>query len=294
MASPQTKHGYARVANELLQAIYRFPFSGQELRVVLWVVRQSFGWSRRETPAVSVRELGDQIFMPPATVGWVTKGLRSRGILVRTAAGGWRLNKNYDEWLERGMGQLPLTAASGVGGRRTPEKKKPAPEPAAFKPPTLEEIKAYCAERKNKVDPEKFFHHYEATGWLTGKGRTPVTNWKSLVCYWERTNYEATNSAAAPPCPLCEGPLPYPGAIVCNGCGARCRKCNRETAQLKIIKRPDGTKTVQCAKGCEKPAPEARALVRAAVPAATRALDDERHERFMREHRRRTPAKENR
>lgn len=272
MASPQTHHGYTRVANELLRAIYRFPFSGQELRLVLWVMRNVYGWKgRRETQPASIREMAADLFMPVATVGWVTKGLRKRGILVRTEDGGWKFNKNYDEWLERGVGQLDLSAAAftKAPSRRT-RKAKSEPDPATRKTPALEDVQAYCLARKSVVDPAKFWNHYEANGWVSGKSHAPVTNWKSMVCYWERSNYKALTPTGKL-CPLCEvNQLPYPNAIVCEKCGARCRLCHEQTAKLKIITRRDGTKTAQCRNGCNG---TATALTAAAIPAATKSSD---------------------
>lgn len=55
-----------------------------------------------------------------------------------------------------------------------------------FLPPTPEEIKAYCIERKNNVDPIKFFNHYEANGWMRGK--TKITKWKACVITWENND----------------------------------------------------------------------------------------------------------
>ena len=56
--------------------------------------------------------------------------------------------------------------------------------PTRFTPPSLEEVKAYCEERRNKVDPEKWFDHYSANGWKVGKN--PMKDWKASVRYWER------------------------------------------------------------------------------------------------------------
>ncbi len=52
-----------------------------------------------------------------------------------------------------------------------------------FVPPTLEEITAYCLERKNNVNPKKFLDHYTAVGWKRGK--TPIKDWKACVRTWE-------------------------------------------------------------------------------------------------------------
>lgn len=52
-----------------------------------------------------------------------------------------------------------------------------------FQKPTTEEIRAYCQERKNNIDPEKFFNHYEAIGWKIGKN--PMRDWCAAVRTWE-------------------------------------------------------------------------------------------------------------
>ncbi len=57
-----------------------------------------------------------------------------------------------------------------------------------FVKPTIEEIKQYCDERKNSIDPELFYYHYEANGWMRGK--TKVKSWKGCIHYWERNNKE--------------------------------------------------------------------------------------------------------
>lgn len=56
--------------------------------------------------------------------------------------------------------------------------------PARFTPPTVEEVKAYCAERHNTVNPERFMAFYEANGWVQGKGK-PIKDWKAAVRTWE-------------------------------------------------------------------------------------------------------------
>ena len=53
-----------------------------------------------------------------------------------------------------------------------------------FTPPTLEEVKAYCAERGGKVDAENWYDWYSANGWKVGKN--PMKDWKAAVRTWER------------------------------------------------------------------------------------------------------------
>jgi len=51
-----------------------------------------------------------------------------------------------------------------------------------MKRPTLEEIQAYCREKKYPVDAEAFLAHYESNGWKVG--RNPMKNWKAAVVTW--------------------------------------------------------------------------------------------------------------
>ena len=53
-----------------------------------------------------------------------------------------------------------------------------------FVPPTLDEVKAYCKERNNDVDAQKFFDYYEQGQWKDSKGN-PVKNWKQKLITWE-------------------------------------------------------------------------------------------------------------
>ncbi len=53
-----------------------------------------------------------------------------------------------------------------------------------FTKPTVEQIKKYCDERKNSVNPQYFFDYYESKGWLVGK--TPMKNWQAAIRTWER------------------------------------------------------------------------------------------------------------
>lgn len=60
-----------------------------------------------------------------------------------------------------------------------------------FIPPTTEEVKKYCTERKNDVNAERFVDFYEAKGWMLGKNR--MKDWKAAVRTWEK-NSDGKNS----------------------------------------------------------------------------------------------------
>lgn len=56
--------------------------------------------------------------------------------------------------------------------------------PTRFKKPTLEEIKAYCDERKNGIDPERFYDFYESKGWMVGKNK--MKDFRACIRTWEQ------------------------------------------------------------------------------------------------------------
>lgn len=66
------------------------------------------------------------------------------------------------------------------------DKKKGAPR---FVPPSVEEVRAYCIERKNHVDPEAFVDYYERQGWVLSNGQK-MKDWKSGVRTWEKRDKE--------------------------------------------------------------------------------------------------------
>lgn len=68
-------------------------------------------------------------------------------------------------------------------GRRTAAS---PPRAARFTPPSVEEVRVYCAERKNSVDPERFVDFYASKGWLVGKSR--MKDWRAAVRSWERSD----------------------------------------------------------------------------------------------------------
>ena len=66
--------------------------------------------------------------------------------------------------------------------------KSDKPTRKRFVPPSLEEVQAYCLERKNKVNAEKFINHYTSNGWYIG--RTKMKDWKAAVRTWEGNGYD--------------------------------------------------------------------------------------------------------
>ena len=63
-----------------------------------------------------------------------------------------------------------------------------------FYPPTLDEVKQYCEERKNNIDPMAFIDFYSSKGWMIGKNR--MKDWKAAVRTWERKRKEKSQAGS--------------------------------------------------------------------------------------------------
>lgn len=61
-----------------------------------------------------------------------------------------------------------------------------------FAPPSVDEVRAYCAERNNGIDPQSFIDFYESKGWMVGKNH--MRDWKAAVRTWERNRTKPPNS----------------------------------------------------------------------------------------------------
>jgi hypothetical protein len=88
-----------------------------------------------------------------------------------------------------------------------------------FKIPTVEEVKEYCEERKNGVDPGRFIDFYSSKGWLVGK--SPMKDWRAAVRNWEpkgkpkQQSREPTKKKLLT-CPVCGN---IPEQEKCDTCG---------------------------------------------------------------------------
>lgn len=72
----------------------------------------------------------------------------------------------------------------------TPEESPAEPQTAkpkrtvTFVKPTVEELHAYCEERKNGIDVQAFFDFYESKGWKVGAAK--MKDWRASVRTWEQ------------------------------------------------------------------------------------------------------------
>ena len=83
-------------------------------------------------------------------------------------------------WVTVGHGESPPESESNPNTNPNPNNMRAA----RFTPPTLDDVQAYCFERGNNVDPQRFVDYYSSNGWKVGKN--PMKDWKAAVRTWEK------------------------------------------------------------------------------------------------------------
>lgn len=128
--------------------------------------------------------------------GWSIKKVRTFITLLETqkmatsegiAQGTLITIENYSVYQDEGQAEA-LQEDIVEGRQRAVEgrQKKKNKNKDKFTPPTVEEVRTYCIERNNAVDPESFVSFYESKGWMVGANK--MKDWKAAVRTWERKN----------------------------------------------------------------------------------------------------------
>lgn len=104
MASPQLENGYTMVANELLEALAKIKLCSYETRVLLFIIRKTYGWHKK-TDWISLSQIAMGTDIRKPHVSRTINSLKSRNIIERSnrCVG---LQKNHEKWL----GKLPNKA----------------------------------------------------------------------------------------------------------------------------------------------------------------------------------------
>lgn len=69
-------------------------------------------------------------------------------------------------------------------------------ESRRFTPPTREEVREYCRERNNQVDPDRWYDFYLAKNFMIGKNK--MKDWKAAVRTWERDDRPRPSGGSGP------------------------------------------------------------------------------------------------
>ena len=126
MANPQCEHGYTRLANELLEALCRARLSGREMRVVLAIVRLTYGFNVKMGP-VSLGRISSLTGISRRHVCGLLRTLEKKGIVSRQRQKGRiivGLQKDYQRWVFPNSG-VPRFGNSQIREPRKRERSVP-------------------------------------------------------------------------------------------------------------------------------------------------------------------------
>ena len=150
--------------------------------------------------ATSVLNLANQVHLSPKQVRTALEKLKNTNEIDTQTANKYTLITicKYDNYqtLESSEGQTNGNQRATTKEIKNDNKEKNdnnilGEKTKRFIPPTIDEIKFYCQERKNNVDAERFFNFYEMKGWMIGKNK--MKDWKAAVRTWEGNTYSSRN-----------------------------------------------------------------------------------------------------
>lgn len=97
---PQLENGYTKIANELLEAIIRSDFSKRQIKVLLFILRKTYGFNKK-TDDMTIQQIanGTDLHRPHASNA-LAELVAKKAVLKRDGKFGYVLgiNKNYTEW----------------------------------------------------------------------------------------------------------------------------------------------------------------------------------------------------
>lgn len=122
MANPQLSNGYTKIANELLEAICRLNISGNEMRILLYIIRRTYGFNRTYSE-IPLSEISTALGMRKNHISEVLKKLSAKRIIELHPSEGTKpqtisIVKNYDEWTVENCVVLPFLKTGTVPKNR--------------------------------------------------------------------------------------------------------------------------------------------------------------------------------
>ena len=83
-----------------------------------------------------------------------------------------------------------ITTTNNVNNENNVNNKDKGEKTKRFSPPTLGEVKAYCDERGNNINPNTFINYYATRDWKLKSGKMKC--WKACVRTWEHNSINKT------------------------------------------------------------------------------------------------------
>jgi len=113
------KECYTKIPNNILRVIYRTPFNGTEIRVVLAIIRMTLGWNKVSKP-ISYSYLAKEANLDMRNVKRTVKLLVQVKVIIKNREGRKNvlgINQNYiywELWKTQNMKGTKLPLSKGV------------------------------------------------------------------------------------------------------------------------------------------------------------------------------------
>jgi len=102
MANPQPEDGVTRISNEILEALWKINLSSYETRVLLYLIRKTYGWHKK-TEWIALSLFAKEIGIDRRLIHRTLKSLSSKGIILVIPQDDkkrvyYGFQKDYDKW----------------------------------------------------------------------------------------------------------------------------------------------------------------------------------------------------
>ncbi len=105
MASPQLENGYSRISNEILEQVAASNFNGGELRILLMLWRQTYGYGGRKKYAISISKYQSLTGMSRQGVVNALKSLQAKNVIQKAGQKNgttvWKYQKDSTVWTSK-------------------------------------------------------------------------------------------------------------------------------------------------------------------------------------------------
>jgi phage replication O-like protein O len=103
--NPQCEDGYVRIANELFEVLMAMPMTVREFKVMLGIMRMTYGWNRKTARLVQ-KNLAIMTGIDPTNLSKTIKALRAKAMIFVDENRMVTVNKRYREWV---VGDMKLS-----------------------------------------------------------------------------------------------------------------------------------------------------------------------------------------
>ncbi len=181
--SPQKENGYTAIANEIMEALIKYPIAATQMQCLLMILRKTYGYNKK-TDAISLSQFEKFTNLDRRHIHRAVKELQKKNIIKvikRSAKNGtkktteYRFNKVYTSWvfvpkMARGSAKNGTNGSAKIGTdkRQYLKKEKNIPH--------LHEGKHYLTKKKKKLSGKRL---------------------DTFELFWEIFNYKLDKASAA-------------------------------------------------------------------------------------------------